>query len=129
MELLMRYPWSLPDGLPWTGRILAVPGNHDVDRTKADVFDRAVPLLAPRTEFFDASKTGKAKRDIVAPRFRAYGREAPVDVSGGWISRHEGPSLNALMSAASTWASSESTPHGCQRTTWMMFSNGAGSEI
>jgi hypothetical protein len=60
-----------------------------VDRTKADGFDRAAPL-APRAEFFDASKTGKAKRDIVAPRFRAYGREAPIDVPGGWISSAEG---------------------------------------
>jgi hypothetical protein len=76
-------------GSAWPGRILAVPGNHDVDRTKADGFDRAAPL-APRAEFFDASKTGKAKRDIVAPRFRAYGREAPVDVPGGWISSTEG---------------------------------------
>jgi predicted MPP superfamily phosphohydrolase len=71
-------------GAAWPGRILAVPGNHDVDRTRADGFDRAAPL-APRAEFFDASKTGKAKREILAPRFRAFSKEAPVDLPGGWI--------------------------------------------
>jgi predicted MPP superfamily phosphohydrolase len=73
----------------WPGRILAVPGNHDVDRTKADTFDRNA-TLAPGTRFFDPSKEGVAKREILFPRFKAYRQKAPADVSGNWLSGHEG---------------------------------------
>ena len=66
-----------------------MPGNHDVDRTKNDSFDRAVPL-APRTEFFDPSKVGQGKREILSPRFKSYRQKAPAEVSGNWVSSPEG---------------------------------------
>jgi hypothetical protein len=34
-----------PGGAEWYGRILIVPGNHVVDRTKHDTFDRAEPVV------------------------------------------------------------------------------------
>jgi predicted phosphodiesterase len=76
-------------GAQWSGSIYAVPGNHDVDRTKADTFDRGA-TLAPGTRFFDPSKEGVSKREILFPRFKAYRQKAPADVSGNWISSHEG---------------------------------------
>ncbi|MGB5833455.1 MAG: metallophosphoesterase, partial [Thiohalocapsa sp.] len=66
------------------GRILAVPGNHDVDRTKASAFDRD-GLLRAGTRFFDPSGEGKAEREILFPRFKGYRQRATVDVSGNWI--------------------------------------------
>ncbi len=76
-------------GDDWPGRILAVPGNHDVDRTKADAFDRE-GTLAAGTRFFDPSAEGKAKREILFPRFKSYRQRAPADVSGNWISDPDG---------------------------------------
>jgi len=77
------------DGNAWSGRILAVPGNHDVDRTKADAFDRD-GTLATGTRFFDPSTEGKSKREILFPRFKAYRQKAAADISGNWLSAREG---------------------------------------
>lgn len=66
-----------------------MPGNHDVDRTKADTFDRDA-ALAPGTRSFDPIKEGVSKREILFPRFKAYRQKAPADVSGNWIGTREG---------------------------------------
>lgn len=76
-------------GAQWSGSIFPVPGNHDVDRTKADTFDRGA-TLTPGTRFFDPSKEGLSKREILFPRFKAYRQKAPADVSGNWISSPDG---------------------------------------
>ncbi len=73
-------------GDEWCGRIIAVPGNHDVDRTKNDGFDREAPL-AGGSQFFDPSTHGKNSRDILSPRFKAYRQGAVADLSGDWISK------------------------------------------
>lgn len=80
----------------WRGRILAVPGNHDVDRTKADAFDRAA-MLGQGTRVFDPSSEGKAKREILFPRFKAYRQKAGVDVSGNWVSDTEGAYAETIV--------------------------------
>lgn len=76
-------------GNAWKGRILAVPGNHDVDRTKNDDFTRDDPLQAA-AKFFDPDKTGQGKREILSPRFKAYRQKATVDVNGNWVSTQDG---------------------------------------
>lgn len=73
----------------WDGRILAVPGNHDVDRSKNNNFDRHAPLAAT-SRFFDPDKQGKADRDILSPRFKAYRQGAVADIAGDWISNTAG---------------------------------------
>ncbi|MFH0022807.1 metallophosphoesterase family protein [Pseudomonas fluorescens] len=76
-------------GNKWEGRILSVPGNHDVDRTKNENFDRLSPLK-DSGQFFEANKLGKTKRDILSPRFKAYRQGAVADLSGDWISSSQG---------------------------------------
>lgn len=76
-------------GASWSGRILAVPGNHDVDRTKNDNFDRLTPLSGS-SQFFEANRLGKTKRDILSPRFKAYRQGAVADLSGDWITTPHG---------------------------------------
>lgn len=82
-------------GAGWPGRIFAVPGNHDVDRNKADTFDRDA-ALASGTRFFDPSKEGVSKREILFPRFKAYRQKAPADVSGNWVGTEEGSFAEVL---------------------------------
>lgn len=72
-------------GANWKGRILAVPGNHDVDRSKHNGFDRHAPLAA-NSRFFDPDKKGRVEREILSPRFKAYRQGAVADISGDWIS-------------------------------------------
>jgi hypothetical protein len=71
-------------GNTWQGRILAIPGHHDVGRTKASAFDRD-GVLTPGTRFFDPSGEGKAARQILFPRFKGYRQKAGVDLSANWI--------------------------------------------
>jgi hypothetical protein len=57
-------------GADWQGKILAVPGNHDVDRTKAAYFS-PVEILA-ESRFFDPTKDGQGRRSQFFPRFLEY---------------------------------------------------------
>jgi hypothetical protein len=72
-------------GANWKGRILAVPGNHDVDRSKRNGFDRHAPLAA-NSRFFDPDNKGRVEREILSPRFKAYRQGAVADISGDWTS-------------------------------------------
>ncbi|MGU5738647.1 P-loop NTPase [Aeromonas caviae] len=83
-------------GDSWDGRILAVPGNHDVDRSKNNNFDRRAPLAA-KSRFFDPDKQGKVDRDILSPRFKAYRQGAVADISGDWISNNAGAFSEELV--------------------------------
>lgn len=82
-------------GNDWDGRIMAVPGNHDTDRSKNNNFDRHAPLAAT-SRFFDPDKQGKAERDILSPRFKAYRQGAVADLAGDWVSKPEGAFAEAL---------------------------------
>lgn len=76
-------------GKGWDGCIMAVPGNHDVERSKNTTFDRSAPLAAAN-RFFDPDKQGKVIRDIISPRFKAYRQGAVADIPSDWISNSEG---------------------------------------
>lgn len=76
-------------GSKWSGRILAVPGNHDVDRSQHKDFDRAAHLESG-SRFFDPDKHGKIERDILAPRFKAYRKGVRADLSDTWLGNPEG---------------------------------------
>jgi hypothetical protein len=82
-------------GNNWAGRILAVPGNHDVDRTKNRAFDGAAALAAG-SKFFDPGKGGRAERDILAPRFKAFAQGAVADLSAAWLSNGDGAFAEAI---------------------------------
>ncbi|PPK73414.1 3',5'-cyclic AMP phosphodiesterase CpdA [Methylobacter tundripaludum] len=76
-------------GAAWTGNIFCVPGNHDVDRSKNAIFDRAQTTISG-SHFFDPTKEGKTARDVFSPRFKQYRQLAPGNVSVNWISAAEG---------------------------------------
>ncbi|MEH2191415.1 MAG: metallophosphoesterase [Nostoc sp.] len=59
-------------GKAWQGSILAVPGNHDVDRDKIEFLARDEICQADR-KVFDATKSGLTKRqNFLLPGVRAY---------------------------------------------------------
>lgn len=76
-------------GESWEGKIIVIPGNHDVDRTQNDTFDRNIPLDA-KSPFFDPDKQGKTKREILMPRFKAYRQGSFSNIPGDWVSNPEG---------------------------------------
>lgn len=76
-------------GPAWSGRILSVPGNHDVARPQPDVLDR-IAATKPGSHFFDPTKSGRTARDQVAPRFKQYRQLMPSNVSSSWLTSNEG---------------------------------------
>jgi hypothetical protein len=73
-------------GKDWPGTVYAVPGNHDVDRGKNPDLDRA----SSGSHFFDPTREGKLKRDIVSPRFKQYRLSSVGNVPGNWIHEPSG---------------------------------------
>ena len=76
-------------GKDWPGTLYAVPGNHDVDRGKNPDLDRA-SASSPGSHFFDPTREGKLKRDIVSPRFKQYRQSSVGSVPGNWIHEPSG---------------------------------------
>lgn len=76
-------------GSDWQGKIYSVPGNHDVDRSIAGLFDRA-QALNPSSKLFDPDKGGKNARSQFAPRLKQYRQQMPCHVSGNWITSEAG---------------------------------------
>jgi predicted MPP superfamily phosphohydrolase len=76
-------------GARWDGRVLVVPGNHDLDRTQNDTFDQG-QAVAAGSQFFDPTKAGQSKRQILAPRFKAFRQKGTADGSNDWISATDG---------------------------------------
>ena len=76
-------------GNAWTGKLFAVPGNHDLDRTKNAIFDRAQATI-PGSHFFDSTREGKTARDVFSPRFKQYRQLQLGNVSANWVSTPEG---------------------------------------
>ncbi|MFZ1072768.1 MAG: metallophosphoesterase [Verrucomicrobiia bacterium] len=52
-------------------RTFAIPGNHDVDQSKHQAFDRQ-EISDPAKRYFDANDEGKSLREILLPRFKAF---------------------------------------------------------
>jgi predicted MPP superfamily phosphohydrolase len=82
------YPLAdiLGDGL--LERIFTIPGNHDVDRSKAKSIGR-YHVLQSVPEFLDPTNEGIAERSNLFPRFEAF---ASSDLSNrsGWLRSKEG---------------------------------------
>jgi len=73
----------------WQGKVLAVPGNHDLDRTKNSAIDRA-KFLVSGNHAFDYTEEGRNAREILFPRFKSYRQLAPANISGNWIDSLDG---------------------------------------
>jgi len=64
--------------------VLVAPGNHDLDRTQNDTFDQG-EAVAAGSQFFDPTKAGQSKRQILAPRFKAFRQRGTADGANDWI--------------------------------------------
>ena len=71
-------------------KIFMVPGNHDVDRTKAQFFEPS-EILKPEAAFFDPSDSGKNARDQFFPRFTNYATGVMDDSPNDWLSSKKVP--------------------------------------
>lgn len=70
----MEFAWPLQDQIGGTvaDRTFAIPGNHDVDRTKYSAFDRD-EMCSAASKYFDPTKEGREKREeMLLPRFKAF---------------------------------------------------------
>lgn len=76
-------------GEEWQGKIFTIPGNHDVDRSTAQYFDREA-VLQPNSRFFDVSDEGRRQRDLISPRFRAYVKSEASDSPNAWLDSNLG---------------------------------------
>lgn len=76
-------------GVDWQGKILGVPGNHDVARPAHDVLNRTA-AVSRGSHFFDPTKEGKTARDQVLPRFKQFKQQIPGNVNSDWIASPSG---------------------------------------
>jgi hypothetical protein len=76
-------------GEEWQGKVFTIPGNHDVDRSTAQYFDREA-VLQPNSRFFDVSDEGRGQRDLISPRFRAYVKSEASDSPNAWLDSNLG---------------------------------------
>nr|VFK41118.1 MAG: Calcineurin-like phosphoesterase [Candidatus Kentron sp. SD]VFK46904.1 MAG: Calcineurin-like phosphoesterase [Candidatus Kentron sp. SD] len=77
------------------GRILLVPGNHDVDRNQQKFITReAIRQRSP--EFFDPTPSGLAEREHILSRFSAYREHAQLLDKYDWLASPEGCLLRTL---------------------------------
>src|ERR1035441_6395809 len=86
-EFLEPLQKALGEGI--SSRTFAIPGNHDVDRTKNQAFDRS-EIADPKAKYFDPTEDGKVLRQLLLPRFKSFaenGRTLPKDL---WCSSPEG---------------------------------------
>ncbi|HCL3408666.1 TPA: metallophosphoesterase, partial [Pseudomonas aeruginosa] len=52
-------------------KLFMIPGNHDLNRSKNEAFDRTA-LLKPTASYFDPDERSREGRDIVVSRFEQY---------------------------------------------------------
>jgi predicted phosphodiesterase len=78
------FPLQEALGHSWAGRIYIVPGNHDVDRTKAVNF-QAHEILKTSGNFLDPTDEGLSMRQILRSRFEAFMRADLPDAGGDWL--------------------------------------------
>lgn len=78
-------------------RILMVPGNHDIDRTKAQAI-RTYGILAEIPSFLDPTEQGKAKRKYLFDRLRALVRnDSTIQKKPHWLFSREGAMVRILQ--------------------------------
>lgn len=65
-------------------RCYAVPGNHDVDRTRRQAFDQR-EMADPGKRYFDASDEGRNQRELLFPRFEAFVDNDCTAPQGLWV--------------------------------------------
>ncbi|VFM97893.1 MAG: Calcineurin-like phosphoesterase [Candidatus Kentron sp. G] len=71
------------------GRILMVPGNHDVDQDQQKFISREA-IRAKSPEFFDPAPRGLAEREHLLPRFQAYRDCEWLVVGEDWLADEAG---------------------------------------
>jgi Calcineurin-like phosphoesterase len=76
-------------GPSFKGTLVAVPGNHDVERTRAPFFSREVVLSEPKNAF-DPTREGQKTREQFALRFTNYSDRDVTSVSSRWIESEAG---------------------------------------
>lgn len=76
-------------GEPCAGRIFIIPGNHDVDRTKARAVKR-YGIFLDIPEFLDPTQEGLNERHPLFPRFEAFVENDFTANAPHWLSSPEG---------------------------------------
>jgi predicted phosphodiesterase len=74
-------------------RTFAVPGNHDVDITTHQAFDRG-EICDAKSRYFDPTEEGRKLREMLVPRLRAYQDQDFTVPLGTWISSVPGTFWN-----------------------------------
>jgi hypothetical protein len=93
-------------------RTFSVPGNHDVDRTKHQAFDRQ-EILRPDSRYFDPTVEGQSLREFLFPRFKAYVENDLTCGRGQWVLSPEGAFTQQLECAGT------SIGIACINTAWL----------
>lgn len=76
-------------GASWQGTILAVPGNHDVDRSEADYILNAHEFV-DKPKFFRTNDEGLKTRAGLHPRFKAFCDASIGDLNTAWVTSAKG---------------------------------------
>jgi calcineurin-like phosphoesterase family protein len=67
----------------------AIPGNHDVDRSKNQAFDRR-EIADSKGRYFDPTQEGQELREMLFPRFKAFADNDLTLPKGLWCSSPNG---------------------------------------
>ncbi len=77
-------------GRAWKGKILVVPGNHDVDRTQAEDLLDFTYQMGEKPNFFGTDDRGNKARAHVLPRFQAFIDANLGNVKSSWLAKPQG---------------------------------------
>ena len=76
-------------GDSWAGRILAVPGNHDVQRSRMAFLNREA-IMESRGQVFEPTARGNSAREQFLPRFEDYSNCDLTHSPQHWIESAQG---------------------------------------
>jgi tetratricopeptide (TPR) repeat protein len=76
-------------GADWQGKLLCVPGNHDVNRAQVSLLDTH-SLLRRAPRLFDPTEEGARLRASLLPRFHAYSESDLTDSPRDWLASEVG---------------------------------------
>ncbi|HEY8097420.1 MAG TPA: metallophosphoesterase [Methylobacter sp.] len=82
-------PMSESLGKLWDGKIISVPGNHDVNRHRSPHFSPD-QILASVGNLFDPTEAGKLSRAQFADRFQDYIQNDTSGVPNNWLNTKDG---------------------------------------